>query len=292
MLRRAILGRYYEALFEGDLPRRYVGATWDEYLALVQRRLPTASPRWAAEEASRNGRGDLGRYIDRFPQERPWTDRTGLDYLASRYATVRENRKPGVDLGRSIGHRDVRVIDLQRANISGWRALRSRNLKYMELRLCKTDEATGIEPRCRIDLLSLSLSSRSCATVMCEGSRARRLIVLHKGVFDLHSLERQDRLLDLGVSADSVIGARHLRSRLLSRLRLGHLTLDDDVLETVAVHKATLTHLDLDTTIPFAPSDLPRLPALQQLTVPAFEVHRSAWLRFAISFNGHVTFNR
>ncbi|CAN5925016.1 hypothetical protein BH11MYX4_BH11MYX4_01440 [soil metagenome] len=285
-----ILRRYYDASFDGRLGA-YAGATWPEYLALIKRRLPKVTPRWAAEEAARLGRSDLLSHVARFSPEPPWVDATGVEYLASKYPSVRESKKGRVDLARRIGARDVRVIELQRSDIVGWQGLAGRKLKFVELRRCKTDALAEIAPRCSADWLSLYLSSKSCATVLCSGTRARTLVILHNSPFDLRLLARQSRLEDLGIAAPTIVGARHLRSAVLARLRLGRYDLDDEILATVVAHEATLSDLELESDVPFRPQDLPRLPKLRQLTVPAYEEHRAAWLDFAARFKGHVAFS-
>src|SRR5262249_37905635 len=98
----------------------------------------------------------------------------------------------------------------------------------------------------------------------------------------LRAFAEHDALTELVLSAPLLLGARHLTTRSLRKVQLSAVDYGPEVRALLEANAAALEEVSILSHAAFAPADLPPLPRLRILTVPASHPLRRAWLDFAM----------
>ena len=291
-VRQEILRHYLEALFDGELPRRFAGATFEEYVALLRLRYPATTQRWAVDMAGSHGRPDLMRH----PIDEPAAAATGAfappdDELASLgdpRTLVRVLRRGPSDL-RQVLVAGARALECVNATIGGWSALsKGSPWLHVELRMCKGDGVEWVAPPVETRVLRVVSCDDDCLASAVGSTSARILDVHHAAPLDLRLLAGHSHVERLRVGAPVVHGARALSIKGLRVLSLVGASFDDEARALLEANAATLETLTLSGPLGFAPDWLPPLPRLKLLIVTADPRHRAAWIAYALDGARHA----
>jgi len=283
-MRPEVRRRYYESVFDDKAGERFRGATFDEYYELLRARSPGMS-RWsAAIRGASNWRGDFLALAGGFEEDpEPETDTEGA-VLARSHPHLRVVAAKGeIDLRKRIKRPDVAVLEMQRQTITGWDALGKARWLHVELRMCKAGEVFPLAaPPAPCERARIADCDDGCVVSLGRSLRCRALFVLHARTIDLRAFAAHDALTELVLSAPILLGARHLTTRSLRKVQLAAVDYGPEVRALLEANAAALEEVKIRCDAAFAPADLPSLPRLRILTVPAFPPLRRAWLDFAM----------
>jgi hypothetical protein len=276
-VRPAVLRAYYEAAFgntnfpESALPD---DATFDEFFALQRIRFPGTSRRTVAAQSRR-----FRELAATFPDERqPQPLLPGLCSVG---------RQTELDLTKTPIDHVTKSIQVSRVkNLTGLSALRKPGeLINFHLTLCYGSAAERLSPPVTVEDVQIVSCGPSLVDTVLRSVRARRVHINQQEVpvFDAGVLGAYTELHQLSAFAGLVRGVSVLSGLPIEVLCISNVGMDEELRSTLSAVSGTLKNLTLENEEPFRPTDLPALPHLTRLTVPAYPQYRKEWLEFALS---------
>jgi hypothetical protein len=283
-IRTNILRRYYEVQFGRTAPHAsaFEGATFDEYLRLLRVSYPGIS---AHEAAMRSKNPEFRALEGKLPRE----GEGGPAHPAKKARRSVLDRKESLDLAESCPAPDVEWLQLDRLKaVSGWGRLRDlADLRHLTVLYCGTPESYDRGPTVALGNLDVTECTRQATRLLLQLTRPDRLNVafLDDPAFDLRWLEGHSGLRSLHVTCGLATGAGALEGLPLEQLGLSRVPMDDAFLRALASLR-NLTALRLPEQDSFPPDELPDLPRLERIAVPAHPEHRRAWIDWAVARPG------
>lgn len=286
-IRPEILRRYYEATFgkQGPSEEAFQGATFEEYFDLYRIAFPAVSRYQAA--TSRRNRAFL-HMADRFAHEQggPMAEKAA-SASAPPPNRAEFRRKPEVDLAAQAMDENIESLLLDRVKmVKGWKGLlKLKRLRRLSLILCDTEEEAPDGKPIKVEEVAVNECSQRALEVALAITRTRiaKIHHLESATVDLSPLRDHRELGVLLNHYGFALGLGSLKGLPLEKVHLADAVLDGEFRKALFSWKETLVALSLMRQEPFAPSDLPVLPGLRRMKVPAYSEFRTAWIDHAVA---------
>jgi hypothetical protein len=290
-IRPDVLKRYYESMYShnGRPQEAFLGATFEEYFRLLRINYPTFSRRKAAERSKNPAFKAMAADFPEDPVEiKPPSAPEGAPKERKKSAVF--EKLAALDLLSADLPSDLHGLFLDRVkSVSGLERLRElKGLRIVEGVLCGSNGRPPVGAPLELARLDLDECAEAFAKSLLGMARAEwvRVVILDPPAFDLAPLKDHHALRALYVSSGLTLGAHHLAGLPLETLWLANARMGGGFRKALGSLGGTLRELKLANDAPFGPDELPELPRLEKLIVPAYPEYRDQWIAFAVSHPG------